>query len=132
MHGNAGGPLFHYTNDAGYKGISSQPTWLFKASKPPGDHRKGAYFTTLVPGTKNLAKRLFVRGGADKVRFVFSFSGDEDLKPLAGGRGTFIFYSEDDYLWRRAGKGRTGPRPKWGRNSHDWRHGHRDPGAGRA
>jgi hypothetical protein len=88
--------LFHYTNEKGYKAISSQVTWLFKASKPPGDHPKGAYFTTLVPGTKNLAKRLFVRGCADKIDFVFSFSDGDDLTPLAGGRGAFIFYSVDD------------------------------------
>jgi hypothetical protein len=89
--------LFHYTNEKGYKAISSQPTWLFKASKPPGDHPKGAYFTTLPPGTINLAKRLFVRGCADKVTYTFSFSGGEDLKPLGGGRGAFIVYSEVDY-----------------------------------
>jgi hypothetical protein len=28
---------------------------------------------------------------------VFSFSGGKDLKPLEGGRGEFIFYSETDY-----------------------------------
>jgi hypothetical protein len=89
--------LFHYTNDKGYKAISSQQTWLFKAAKPPGDHPKGAYFTTLQPGTRNLAKRLFVRGSSDKITYVFCFSGGDDLKPLEGGRGAFIFYSEDDY-----------------------------------
>lgn len=89
--------LFHYINDKGYKAISSQVKWLFKASKPPGYHPKGAYFTTLAPGTKNLAKRLFVRGCADKINFVFSFSGGDGLTPLEGGRGAFIFYSVDDY-----------------------------------
>src|SRR5262249_31937999 len=89
--------LFHYTNDAGYKAIRSQQTWLFKASKPPGDHPKGAYFTNLPPGTRNLARRLFIRGCADKITFVFSFSGGDDLTPLEGGRGAFIFYSVDDY-----------------------------------
>jgi hypothetical protein len=59
--GNAGcirgvGCLFHYTNEKGYKAIGSQVVWLFKASKPPGDHPKAAYFTTLPPGTKNLGK----------------------------------------------------------------------------
>lgn len=89
--------MFHYTNEVGYKAISSQSTWIFKASKPPGVHSKGAYFTTLPPETKNLGKRLFIRGCRDKVTYVFSFSGDEGLKPLAGGRGAFIFYSSDDY-----------------------------------
>jgi hypothetical protein len=89
--------LFHYTNDKGYKAISSQRTWIFKASRPPCDHPKAAYFTTLPPGSHNLAKRLFVRGAAEKVAFVFCFSGGEDLQPLPGGRGTFIFFSEGDY-----------------------------------
>lgn len=90
-------PLFHYTNKKGYDAIASQSTWLFKAFKPPGDHPTGAYFTTLPPSTKNLAKRLFVRGGGDKTNFVFSFSGGGDLKALDGGRGQFVFYSEADY-----------------------------------
>jgi hypothetical protein len=70
--------LFHYTNDKGYKAISSQVVWLFRASKLPDNHPKAAYFSTLPPGTKNLGKRLFVRGCAEKTKFVFSFSGGED------------------------------------------------------
>lgn len=93
--------MFHYTNDVGYKAVSAQPTWVFKASQPPGDHPKGAYFTTLRPGTKNLAKRLFIRGGSEKVRFVFSFSGTSGLTALDGGRGAFIFYSSEDYSVER-------------------------------
>lgn len=89
--------MFHYTNDKGYKAISSQHVWLFKASSPPGSRPKGAYFTSLPPGTINLAKRLFIRGCAEKVAFVLSFSGGDDLKPLEGGRGRFIFYSSEDY-----------------------------------
>ena len=89
--------MFHYTNDKGYKAIVSQKIWLFKASQPPCDHPKAAYFTNLPPGTKNLAKRLFVRGCADKVTFVFCFSGGDDLTPLDGGRGAFVFYSLEDY-----------------------------------
>jgi hypothetical protein len=89
--------LFHYTNDKGYKAISSQVTWIFVASKPPSEHPKAAYFTSLPPGTRNLAKRLFIRGCGEKVAFVFCFSGGEDLIPLVGGRGAFIFYSTTDY-----------------------------------
>ena len=89
--------MFHFTNDKGYKAIRSQTTWLFKAFQPPGDHPKGAYFTTLAPGTPCLAKRLFIRGAADKVAFVFCFSGGEGLMPLDGGRGAFVFYSTNDY-----------------------------------
>jgi len=100
--------LFHYTNDKGYKAISSQQTWLFKASKPPGNHPKGAYFTDLSPGTKNLGKRLFVRGCADKTNFVFCFSGGEDLKPIDGGRGEHVFYSKEDYQVEQDRQGHHG------------------------
>jgi hypothetical protein len=88
--------LFHYTNDKGYKAISSQVVWLFKASKPPCNHPKGAYFSTLPPGTKNLSKRLFVRGCAEKTKFVFSFSGGEDLLRLRGDRD-HVYYSNEDF-----------------------------------
>lgn len=100
--------MFHYTNDKGYKSISSQQTWVFKAAKPPGDHPKGAYFTNLPPGTRSLAKKLFVRGCADKITFVFCFGGGDDLKPLKGGRGAFIFYSEDDYSVEKERQGPQG------------------------
>lgn len=91
------GPLFHYSNPKGYKAISSQVVWLFKASVPPCDHPRGAYFSTLPPGTKNLSKRLFVRGCAEKTEFVFGFTGGDDLPRLPGGRGDHIQYSVDDY-----------------------------------
>ncbi len=98
--------MFHYTNDKGFKAISSQVVWLFKASKPPGVHPKGAYFTTLPPGTTNLSKLLFVRGCKEKTKFFFSFSGGEELSPMRGGRGNHILYSEDDYP---VAKERQGP-----------------------
>lgn len=71
--------------------------WLFKASKPPGKHPKAAYFSTLPPGTKNLSKRPFVRGCAEKTEFVFRFVGGEDLPRLPGGRGEYIHFSVEDY-----------------------------------
>jgi hypothetical protein len=101
--------LFHFTNEKGYKAISSQQTWLFKASQPPCDHPKAAYFTNLPPGTKNLAKKLFVRGCADKISFVFCFIGGDDLTSLEGGRGAFIFYSVDDYAVEKVRQGPHGP-----------------------
>jgi hypothetical protein len=75
----------------------TQLVWLFKASNPPGNHPKATYFTTLPPGTKNLGKRLFVRGCGEKTRFVFGFSGGEELQQLRGGRGDYVYYSEADY-----------------------------------
>ncbi|MGH7174106.1 MAG: hypothetical protein ACRELG_27875 [Gemmataceae bacterium] len=104
--------LFYYTNDKVYKAIRSQVPWLFKASKPPGDHPKAAYFTTLAPGAANLAKRLFVRDCPDKIAFVFSFSGGEDLTHLEGGRGAFIFYSVEDYSVGEERQGPHGPTEK--------------------
>ena len=104
--------MFHYTDDKGYKAISSQIVWLFKASKPPGNHPKAAYFSTLAPGTKNLNKLLFVRGCAEKTHFVFSFSGGEELLRLPGGRGEHIRYTEDDYPVAKARQGPHGETSK--------------------
>lgn len=87
--------LFHYTDADGYNAIRAQPVWVFKASKPPGDHPEGAYFTTLPPATRKLAQRL--RIPASKTEFVFCFEGGDDLVPLEGGRGEYIVYSESDY-----------------------------------
>jgi len=91
--------LFHYTDDDGFKAIRAHPTWVFKAAQPPGDHPRGAYFTTLRPDAANLAKRLRIPKA--KIAFVFYFSNGSDLKPLEGGRGAFIFYSPDDYAVER-------------------------------
>lgn len=87
--------MFHYTDSEGHKAISSQPTWLFKAQKPPGPHPVGAYFTTLGPDAPNLAARLRIPRA--KLEFVFSFTGDQGLKSLAGGRGAYVFWSPQDY-----------------------------------
>jgi len=89
------GILFHYTDSDGYDAIRSQPIWLFKASQPPGNHPIGAYFTTLGPGTPNLAKRL--RIPKSKLKYVFSFRSAQDLTPLTGARGRYVFYSDADY-----------------------------------
>lgn len=88
-------PLYHYTNSAGYNAIRSQPVWHFLARKPPGDHPVGAYFTTLPPGTKNLAKKL--RIPRSKLAYVFIFADLGDLHALDGDRGEWIFYSPADY-----------------------------------
>jgi len=87
--------LYHYTDDAGFNAISSQVDWLFVASQPPGDHPKGAYFTTLGPKTLNLAQRLGIP--RKKMSHYFAFEDRGDLKPLRGGRGESIVYSRVDY-----------------------------------
>jgi hypothetical protein len=88
--------LFHYTDDDGYKSISARPDWVFKVAQPPGKHPPGAYFTSLGPGTRNLALRL--RIPKDKLRFVFCFTEAGDLHALRGERGNVIFFSRVDYV----------------------------------
>ncbi len=86
--------LFHYTDFAGYNAIASQVIWTFRASKPRGPHPVGAYFTTLGPTTRNLAKRL--RIPRSKVDYSFAFTDVGDLTPIAGGRGSYIRYAPTD------------------------------------
>ena len=93
--GEASRIMYHYTDDASFKTISSQVDWIFVASQPPGQHPKGAYFTTLGPETINLALRLGIPRG--KTGHYFSFVDCGDLEPLRGGRGKYIFFSSDDY-----------------------------------
>lgn len=102
------GLIYHYTDEVGFKAIGSQRTWVFRASRPPGDHPIGAYFTTLGPGISNLAKRL--RIPRSKTEFVFCFADRGDLWPLEGGRGQFIWYSPCDYEVEPARQGFSGPR----------------------
>jgi hypothetical protein len=88
----------HYTDKKGYHGIRATPDWRFKASQPPNpaSHPFGANFTTLPPNTKNLTIRL--RIPRTKTEYVFSFVDADDLAPLDGDRGEFIFYSSADYV----------------------------------
>jgi len=87
--------LFHYTNKKGFDAIRSQPTWVFKASQPPGDHPFGAYFTPLPESTPLLARRL--RIGKEKVGYMFSFGDAGDLKRIDGDRGEIAYYSPTTY-----------------------------------
>jgi hypothetical protein len=103
------GLMNHFTNRTGYNAIGSQKDWCFEASDPPADHPTGAYFTTLSPQAPNLAVRL--RIPREKLEFVFGFHDAGDLRPLQGGRGTYIFYSPTDYVVveaRQQFKGATG------------------------
>jgi hypothetical protein len=87
--------LNHYTDKKGFNAIRSQPTWLFKAAQPPGDHPFGAYFTPLPETTPLLARRL--RISREKVAYIFSFHDSGDLKKLRGDRGEISYYSPKDY-----------------------------------
>jgi hypothetical protein len=86
----------HFTDKAGYDSIRSQRDWCFLAGTPPGDHPRGAYFTTLGPTEKKLAVRL--RIPREKLAYYFAFVGAQGLRPLPGGRGAYIYYSPDDYV----------------------------------
>lgn len=86
----------HFSDKQGYNSIHSQADWLFRAARPRARHRKvGAYFTTLDPGTKNLAMRI--RVSRDKIEYLFQFSGQDGLKPIPGDRGAYILYTPSDY-----------------------------------
>jgi hypothetical protein len=93
--GEAARIMYHYTDRSSLKAISSQVDWMFVASQPPGQHPKGAYFTTLGPETMNLALRLGIP--REKTEHYFSFVDSGDLEPLRGGRGKYIFFSTADY-----------------------------------
>jgi hypothetical protein len=89
------GSLFHYTDGDGFNGIRAASPWVFRASNPPGDHPRGAYFTDYHERTALLAQKL--RVPRSKLGFVFVFLDSGDLQPLPGGRGQHIFYSSVDY-----------------------------------
>jgi hypothetical protein len=101
--------MFHYTDTAGYKGISSSKQWRFLAARPPGDHPVGAYFTDYDQRTPLLALKL--RIPRSKLEFFLSFQDLGDLQSLPGGRGKHIFYSVGNYVVdepRQLGHGPTG------------------------
>ena len=87
--------MFHFTNQDGWNSIRSQVVWLFRAQQPLGDHPFGAYFTSLHPSTRNLAKKL--RIPRSKSEFVFCFRLSRELMQLEGGRGEYVWYSPNDY-----------------------------------
>ena len=88
--------MAHYTDMAGFKGISSATVWRFLVAQPPAvQHPPGAYFTTLARGTPLLAQRLRIPRA--KIEYVFEFKDAGDLEPIEGGRGAFIFFSRTEY-----------------------------------
>ena len=104
--------MLHYTNKKGYKVISSQKNWLFKAAKPKAYWQpEGAYFTDYLPHEPNLCKKLFIP--KVKTEYIFVFRGNSGLKRIPGGRGRLrrVFYSSTDYMVkisRQLYKGKNG------------------------
>jgi hypothetical protein len=96
-----GGLVFHYTDEVGYKAISSQVEWYFKASSPPGRHPRGAFFTVVSPDSPKLAKSL--RIPRRKLEYLFCFADAGDLRPIDGDRGIrgYSLYHPDDYVVAR-------------------------------
>lgn len=93
--------LFHYTNRDGWNGIRAQPTWRFRASRPPSaDRPTGVYFTDLEPSPVNL-RTLCKRLRIPKVKreYAFWFTGTTGLMQLNDGRGRdrHIYFSPTDY-----------------------------------
>lgn len=86
----------HFTNKNGFNGIRAAKEWHFVASKPPCEHPRAVYFTSLDEATPRLAQRL--RIPRDKLKYVFAFQDRGDLVPLDGGRGQYVFYSTADYF----------------------------------
>ena len=107
--------VFHYTDEAGFKGISSAPDWRFIAGDPPAEHPRGTYFTDYNEQTVQLAAKL--RIPKTKTEFRFCFSGNSQVEVdgfirIRGGRGLHIFYSPTDYVVnseRQLRKGRVDP-----------------------
>ncbi len=93
--------MYHYTTVDGYKAISSQPDWVFKAAKPPGPHPVGAYFTPLPPGATDLCTRLLIP--RRKVEYTFEFAREDGLRTIRGRRRIDVFYSPTDYVVNRTG-----------------------------
>ncbi len=88
--------MFHYTNDRGYKAISSQQPWLFKASKPPCNHPRELTSRT-SPGNEKSGQATLRPRLRGQNEFRVLLFGDEDLRSIEGGRGEHIFYSREDY-----------------------------------
>jgi len=99
---------------AGYKAISSQNPFAFRASSPIKGHPRGGYVTTKSPEelarTPNGFKKLGLT--SDKSTHFFEMNIDEaKLKPIKGARGTFIKYIEGDQRIARGAVTRHGNTP---------------------
>ncbi len=61
----------------------------------------------ILRGSPKLSKRLRIPRA--KLKYVFVFKDAGDLVPLAGSRGTFIFYAPQDYDVERVRQRYEGP-----------------------
>jgi hypothetical protein len=87
----AGGWLLHYSDDNGYKAISSQPDWTFKSSQPPGDNEAGAYFTTLPPDAHRFSAQTKIPQAKQKNAFAFVGQKRATKEIISFGRRMIIW-----------------------------------------
>ncbi|BED94693.1 RHS repeat-associated core domain-containing protein [Escherichia fergusonii] len=107
--------VYHYTDQGGYNGISSQKPYKFKASSPIKGHPKGIYVTTKSPEELTKTPNGFKKLGltSTKSTHFFEFQIDDSLlKPIRGDRGEFIRYIEGDLDLDRNNVSRHGKTPK--------------------
>jgi hypothetical protein len=104
---------YHYTDKNGFNGIrSTHPDWKFAVCQPPPEHHPpGAYFTSLVPTDRQLAKKL--RIPVYKTEYCFEFADVRDLKPIRGDRGQCVFYSPEEYCVTPVRQRYNGERADW-------------------
>ena len=102
--------ILHYTDDGGHKAIASQVDWTFEARQPPGDHERGAYFTTLRPEANRFSART--RIPKKKQACVFAFQGRHGLRAKDGGRGAYILWTPVDYVVAKPRQVYDGPTEK--------------------
>ncbi|QNQ18529.1 hypothetical protein HF650_01415 [Kosakonia sp. SMBL-WEM22] len=109
--------VYHYTDQSGYNGISSQKPYKFKAPSPIKGHPRGIYVTTKSPEdlgkTPNGFKKLGLTSTKSTHFFEFQID-DSKLKPIRGDRGEFIRYIEGDLDLDRDSVSRHGKTPKCG------------------
>ena len=107
--------MYHYTDAEGFKAISANSPWTFRASRPRrADNPVGAYFTPLPPDTKNLAERIGV--DSSKLQFYFAFLDAGDLRRLNPDRpikAQVKFYSPTDYEVEQGRQIACGENPSW-------------------
>ncbi len=105
--------MFHYTNEKGYKAISSQVVWLFKASKPPCDHPKGGLLhDSAPPDRQTSASDCLFADAARKPSTFSAFPREKTFSACQAGEGPTSSIALKTMLWKRKDRGGTVKRTK--------------------
>ncbi|MBB5959673.1 RHS repeat-associated protein [Saccharothrix tamanrassetensis] len=103
--------VFHYTDKKSFGGITSGKDLTFKSSSPKKGNPHGVYVTTRSPGEVDLGKIGMVNS---KATHVIDFMVDQHkIRPLRGGRGSYVQYSPTDLTVPRSDVRYAGPRAGW-------------------